>query len=393
MLPSYYEYYNPVKIMSGHRALENLPYELDLLGAKRPLIITDRGVSGAGLVKTLLKALGGSDMVIGAIYEDTPPDSSNIVVNEVAGIYRENNCDSLIALGGGSVLDTAKGVNIVITEETDDLMQFVGAERLTKKMKPFVAIPTTSGTGSEVTLVAVINNVEKNMKMAFTSYMLFPDVAILDSRMTFSVPLKITAATGMDALTHAVEAYSCIQKNPLSDAHATTAIRLIQDNLLHAIKKGRSRNARLGMANASLLAGCAFSNSMVGVVHGIGHACGAISHVPHGVAMATLLPFGMEYNMEKNAGYYAELLLPLAGSDIYAETPANQRAKKAVKTVRELNKNLHVLTGMPTTLEQAGVKKNQFDKIAETAIGDGSLIFNPVEVEKEDVLKILEAAY
>lgn len=393
MIPTYYEYYNPVKILSGHKALENIPYELECMGVSRPLIITDQGIVGAGLVKIVIEAFAGSGMSIAAIYDKTPPDSSNLVVNEVARIYREQGCDSLIAVGGGSVLDTAKGVNIVITENTDDLMKFVGAERLKKKMRPFIAIPTTSGTGSEVTLVAVIANVEKNCKMAFTSYMLFPDVAILDTRMTLTVPAKITAATGMDALTHAVEAYSCLQKNPLSDAYAFAAIDLVRKNLIKAVEVPGDKEARLALANASLMAGCAFSNSMVGIVHGIGHACGGVSHVPHGIAMAILLPHGMEYNMEKAEEFYSELLLPLAGSDEYAQTPPEQRAAKSVATIRQYNTTLNKLAGMPITLKEAGVKREELPQIAKTAMGDGSLIFNPVESDYDDILKILKSAY
>ncbi|NLB88910.1 MAG: iron-containing alcohol dehydrogenase [Syntrophomonadaceae bacterium] len=377
MLPSYFEYYNPVKIISGHKSLENVPYELNLLGSNSPLIITDQGIVKAGLLQLLLDILAAEKIEIKAVYTETPPDSSNRVVNKVAKMYTANNCDSIIALGGGSVLDTAKGVNIVVTEKTDDLMKFVGAERLKNKMQPFIAIPTTSGTGSEVTLVAVIANEEKNCKMAFTSYMLFPDVAVLDPRMTITVPPHITAATGMDALTHAVEAYSCLQKNPLSDAYAVTAINLISKYLIPVVKKGGDENLRLALANASLLAGCAFSNSMVGIVHGIGHACGGVANIPHGNAMAILLPHGMEYNFNKNEKYYAELLLPLAGPEEYSKTPSQDRAKKAIQKIRDLNGELNKLTGMPTTLSAAGVKMEQLPKIAETALNDGALIFNP----------------
>ncbi|MFZ5595578.1 MAG: iron-containing alcohol dehydrogenase [Bacillota bacterium] len=393
MVPSYFEFYNSVKILSGNKALENVPYELDRLGAKKPIIITDKGVVAAGLIKEFIGALSGSDLVIGAIYEDTPPDSSNVVVNQVAGIYRQNNCDSIIAIGGGSAIDTAKGVNIVITEETDDLMKFIGAERLKKKMKPFVVIPTTAGTGSEATLVAVIANVEKNCKMLFTSYMLLPDVAVLDPRMTMTMPPKITAGTGMDALTHAVEAYTCLQKNPVSDGFAFTAIRLISKNLFKAVENGKDSEARMAMANAALLAGIAFSNSMVGIVHTIGHACGAVGHVPHGYAMALLLPFGMEYNMKKSSDLYAELLLPLAGSEEFAATPGERRAARSVEVIREMNSKLNKLTGMPVTLREAGVKREQFHEIAKTALGDGSQIFNPEAIDYNDVLNILNAAY
>ena len=393
MLPAYYEFFNPVKILSGRQALDNIPYELETLGCRRPIVITDKGIVEAGLIKILLDSWAGSDLVVGALYDETPPDSSNVVVNQVAEIYRSSGCDSIVAVGGGSVLDTAKGVNIVITEETDDLMKFVGAERLRKRMRPFIAVPTTSGTGSEVTMVAVIANEEKKCKMAFTSYTLFPDVAVLDPRMTMTVPPQITAATGMDAMTHAVEAFSCLQKNPLSDGYAFKAVDLIRQYLVRAVENGKDEEARMGMANASLLAGCAFSNSMVGIVHAIGHACGGVCGVPHGVAMAMLLPWGMEYNMKHCAVYYAELLLALAGPDVYVRTAPEQRALEAVKTVRQLNSTLNRLSGMPVTLKEAGVKREQFEQIARTAQDDGSLMFNREEAGFEDILKILEAAY
>ncbi len=393
MIPSYYEYYNPVKIISGHDALESVGHELKLLGAKRPILITFKTAVKLGLDKQLIDSFGGYDVTIGAIYSETPPDSSNLVVNEIARMYNENNCDSIIALGGGSVLDTAKGVNIVVTEGAHDLMNYVGAEHLTNRMKPLIAIPATSGTGSEVTLAAVINNVEKGRKMAFTSYRLIPDVAILDSRVTLSVPPRLTAGSGMDALTHAVEAYSCIQKNPVSDAYAMSAISMLRDYLVKTLEKPKDKDARLATANASLLAGCAFSNSMCGIVHAMGHAAGAIGHIPHGEAMAILLPFGMEYNMDLCKDYYAELLLPLAGPEVYASTPANKRAAKAVDTVRQLNKKLNELSGMPISLEEAGVSKGQLKSISEAAIDDGAINFNPKDADSNDILKIVEKAY
>lgn len=360
---------------------------------KRPIIITDKGIVQAGLIDIVLKAFGNSDIEIGAIYDETPPDSSNVVVNQVAKIYREAKCDSIIAVGGGSVLDTAKGVNIVISENSDDLMKFIGADRLTAKMQPLIAIPTTSGTGSEVTLVAVIANVEKHVKMLFTSYKLLPDVAVLDPRMTLTVPPKITAMTGMDALTHAVEAYSCIQKNPMSDAYAWAAIDLIRQYLIKAVTNGKDEEARMGMANASLMAGAAFSNSMVGIVHGVGHACGGVCGIPHGLAMAILLPHGMEYNMKKCAPYYAELLLPLAGIEEYVKTPAEKRAERAVAVVRALNAELKKKTGMPNTLKEAGIPREKLPEIAKTAIGDGALTFNPEEASYDDILELLRRAY
>lgn len=393
MLPEYYEFYNPVKIVSGHRTLDNLPYELDQLGAKRPIVVTDKGVVGAGLVKYVKSAFDDSDMIIGAIYDKTPPDSSLDTVNELVEIYRANGCDSIVAVGGGSVIDTAKGLNIVITEDSDDISKFMGAEMLKKPMKPLIVIPTTSGTGSEVTLVAVINNPEKKIKMPFTSYQLLPNVAILDPRMTMTMPPKITAATGMDALTHAVEAFFCEQKNPLSDAHASAAIALIRDNLITAVKDGNDKKARLAMCNASCLAGAAFSNSMCGMVHGLGHATGAISHVPHGVAMSIFLPFGMEYNLAASRSHLEDLLLPLGGAEVYASTPKEQRAEKSIELVINLRKELRDLCGLPMTLKEAGVEKSVLKEIAQTAINDGTMIYNPIDVNLEEALSVLEKAF
>ncbi|MBW1988759.1 MAG: iron-containing alcohol dehydrogenase [Deltaproteobacteria bacterium] len=393
MIPSYYEFHNPVKIIAGNKAVDNIPYELSLLKARRPLIITDQGVVGAGLLQIAVNAFAGSDAEVGAVFEHTPPDSSNEIVDEVARLFRDNRCDSIVAVGGGSVLDTAKGVNILVTEGGDSLLDYMGADVLKNPLMPLVAVPTTAGTGSEVTAVAVIANPKRHIKMPFTSFRLFPDIAVLDPRMTLTMPPKITAATGMDALTHAVEAYSCGQKNPVSDAYSVAAIGLIRDNLLKAVKNGKDKKARFAMANASLLAGVSFGNAMVGVVHAMAHASGGVAHVPHGVANAIFLPLGMEYNMSKAADYYGELLLPLAGEDVYLSTPKKERPQKAVEVIRELNRALNAASGMPITLKEAGVAKSKLEEIAATAINDGALVFNPKAVEYDDALALARAAY
>jgi alcohol dehydrogenase len=393
MIPWYYEFLNSVKIVSGNKALENIPFELKNLGSKRPIILTNDVLVKIGLVKNVLDAFDESDITIGALYVDIPPDSSIKVVNDIARVYRENHCDSIIAIGGGSVIDTAKGVNIVITEDTDNLMNFIGSEIITKKMQPFIVIPTTSGTGSEATLVAVIANPEKNVKMEFISYHLLPDVAVLDPKMTISLPSRLTASTGMDALSHAIEAYTSTQKNPMSDAYAYAAVNLIREYLPKVVDDGKDEEARLAMANASLMAGASFSNSMVGVVHAIGHACGGVCHVPHGDAMTILLPYGMEYNMEVNADYYGELLLPLKGAEVYSQTPQHERSFKAVAAVREMSYGFNKICGLPIRLRDVGVIEEDFSKIAKTAINDGAVICNRKEVEYDDVIEILKKAY
>ncbi len=393
MLPSYYEFFNPVKILSGNKALDNLPYELDQLGVSRPIIVSDKGVVKAGLMKHVKAAFDSSGMTIGAIFDDVPPDSSSKVVNDIAVVYRENGCDAIVAVGGGSPIDTAKGVNIVISENSDNLMEFEGADRLKKPMQPFVVIPTTAGTGSEVTLAAVIKNTEKNVKMGFASHLLFPKVAILDPRMTITMPPHITAATGMDALSHAMESYTCLQKNPLSDAYAFAAIKMISENLPKAVEDGNDEDARSAMANASTMAGAAFSNSMCGMVHALGHSVGAICHIPHGMAMSIFLPIGLEYNLEKTEKYVAELLLPLGGMEEYTKMPEERRAARTIVLVRKLQQNLYDLCGLPRNLKEAGVPRNKLESIAQAAINDGTLTFNPLEMDEKDAMNVLNEAY
>jgi alcohol dehydrogenase len=391
MNTSLFEFYCPVKIISGALALSSLPYEMRSAGVTRAMVVTDAGVKGAGLISILENAFDGSGCDIGCIYDETPPDSAHTTVNRVAQLYREHNCDCFVAVGGGSCIDTAKAANIVISEDTDDLMKFRGADRLTKPTRPLFVAPTTAGTGSEVTLVAVINNTEAGVKMAFTSPRLCPTAAFIDPRMTLTCPPKITAATGMDALTHAIEAYYCLQKNPISDSLALTAIRLIMRSLIKCVENGKDENARLDMANGALAAGMAFSNSMVGVVHALAHATGGICHVPHGVANAILLPFGMENNLDMRAGVIAELAPHLCS--VPAQGGDAQRAQAAIQAVRDLTAKLNKLCGLPLKLSDAGVTRDKLEAIAKASINDGALTYNPEHVTAADALRILEQAF
>lgn len=393
MIPKYYEFFSPVKIISGLKALENLPYELDALGAFRPILITDQGVTRAGLVQQVVDTFADSHAVIGAVYDKVPQDSSSAVVNEIAAIFNQAGCDSIVAVGGGSVIDTAKGVNIVVTENSDDLLKFSGAEMLKKPMKPFIVIPTTAGTGSEVTCVAVISDPSRNLKMSFTSNFLYPRAAILDPRMTLTLPPMITAATGMDALTHAVEAYISMQKNPLSDAYAWKAIEIIAKTLPGVVKDGNDREGRLALANASTMAGIAFSNSMVGIVHNLGHATGGVCHVPHGIAMSIFLPFGLQYNLKKVSAEIGELLLPLAGEEVFSKTPQEARAEKVIEAIHDLKDELFELCRLPRTLKEANVVREKLPEIANAALNDGASTYNVEEVDYNDALAVLERAY
>jgi alcohol dehydrogenase len=401
ILPDYYEFCCRVKIVAGHDALEKIPALLAEMGSKKPLIITDKGVAAAGLVDIVVNALK-EGVTIGGIADNVPPDSDLKVVNQLAALYKENACDAIIAVGGGSVMDTAKGVNIVVSENATDLMAFSGAGALKRRLKPLIAVPTTAGTGSEVTLVAVIKDHEKHMKMVFTSYFLLPSVSILDSRMTMTMPPFITAMTGMDAMSHAVEGYYCLQKNPLSDAHSLAAVSMIHKHLPMVTKNPTDKDGRLAMAVAACLAGISFSNSMVGMVHNLGHATGAVCGVPHGICMAILLPYGLEYNMHKCEEAIAELLLPMAGEEVYLKTPKAERADKVVSLIREMNQELNTITGGRHARHFSEVKdrdgkqmvpRDVLPEIAKAALLDGATIYNPEDSDYEDNLAVLEAAW
>jgi len=394
MTKAYYEFFCPVKIVAGNAALEHIPYELGTLAATRPMIITDKGVRGAGLIEHVLGAFAESAMDIAVIYDDVPADSSTTVVKDIARIYREQGCDSIIAVGGGSVIDTSKGVNILVSEDGEDLSQFSGVGVLTRPLNPFFVVPTTAGTGSEVTLVAVIADPEKGVKLPFTSYFLLPNAAVLDPRMTMTLPPHITAMTAMDAMTHAIEAFTGMAKNPISDAYALSAIKKISEHLMPVLNKPDDANARLELAQASTMAGIAFSNSMVGLVHSLGHSLGALCHLPHGLCMNLFLPYVLEYNLAQRGEVIGELLLPLAGAEVYAATPVAERGRAAINTIRDIRDELFRRCKLPRTLSETGaVQRDQLQKIAEMALDDGSVIFNPVEVDLEDALAVLARAW
>jgi len=323
-----------------------------------------------------------------------PADSSKQTVKAIAKEYRSKKCDAILAIGGGSPIDTAKAVNILVSEGGDDIAKYSGAGVLTRPLKPFIVIPTTAGTGSEVTSVAVIADTEKEVKLAFASSFMLPDAAILDPRMTLTLPPHVTAATGMDAMTHSVEAFTCMAKNPLSDAYASAAIKKVSANLPKVMKKPDDAEARLEMAQASTMAGIAFSNSMVGLVHALGHSLGAICHLPHGLCMNLFLPYVLEYNLESIREPLSELLLPLAGPDVYAMTPKSQRAEESIATIRKMRDDLYRNCKLPRTLQETGkVDKGQLDRIAQAAIDDGSIMFNPKEATLKDARAVLEKAW
>ena len=393
-VPSYFEFVNSAKLLCGDYAMENIPSEMRLLGSSRPIILSDATLEKIGLVRILTDALSKGGMKASAIYTDIPLDSSIEKVNEISRIYRENNADGIIALGGGSVIDTAKGLRMLISQGGKNILSYVGSEMLGRGQSvPFAAIPTTSGTGSEATSVAVIKDGERKVKLEFISSFLLPDIAVLDVRALESMPARITALTGLDALTHAIEAYSCLQKNPISQCYALTAIKLIMENLENAVRKPKDKDARIAMAIASYIAGASFSNSMVGIVHAIGHSVGGVCSVAHGEAMTILLPICMRYNKDYADSDYSDLLLYLSNADVYASTRKEDRAEKAIDVVVSFIERIKASAPIATKLSERGVKRSDFEEIAKRALNDGALIVNPRNADKDDILKILEEAF
>ena len=387
----YFEFSTPGKIISGTYALENIAAELKLLDCNRVMILSDKVLEEIKAVKTLTDAIVAGGIKVAGIYTSIPADSDILVVNEIVNEYRRVNADSIIALGGGSVIDTAKGLRMLISQGGSDILSFVGCEVLPKGRNiPLIAIPTTSGTGSEATQVAVIKDNSKNVKMEFISQFLLPDLAVIDPRFCTSMPKKVTAMTGLDALTHALESYYCLQKNIVSQSFALSAIKLIKDNLSKALLNANDKSVRLNMANASLLAGSAFSNSMVGMVHAIGHSLGGIARVPHGLAMAILLVPCLKFNLEKCQKEYEELLLSFIGPDEFVKIEKEKRAEAFIDYIQSFLNEISNLADLPLKLSSYNINPSCFDSVSQAAINDGSMIVNPRSCSKEEVIEILK---
>jgi aldehyde dehydrogenase (NAD+) len=374
----------PTKIIFGSKALDDLRSELRALRGERALIVTDEGIIQAGLLDSVKKALG--DFCVG-VFSEVPQDTGVHVINGAAEFARGLKVDCLVSLGGGSVIDTAKGLAILL-KEGGKLEDYQGFQMLSRPQTPHICIPTTAGTGSEVTFAAVVKDHERDQKLLLFDYHLAPDVAILDPHMVSGLPSSISAFTGMDALTHAVEAIHSLQREPITDALALHAIRLVVTYLPQSVQKGDDLVARGQMQIAATIAGMAFTNAMVGLVHAMAHSVGAKFGVPHGIANAILLPYCMRYNLKDCADRYA-LVAEAAGareprmSDVEA-------AEAAINAVRELTQRI----GLPQRLREVNVPRKGLTDCAELSLSDGSIVYNPRPIfESDEVLKVYEAAW
>ena len=385
-----FEYYCPVKFIAGERALDSLAAELEKCGSKRPMIVTDPGVSQAGLVTVVLESLRGSAYSAIEVFADVPANSSVQTVEYLASLCRGKKTDALIAVGGGSVLDTAKAVNLLISAGTEKLSDAEGADFLDRPLGPLFAVPTTSGTGSEATLVCVIEDNQKGEKHLITSQFLQPRTAFLDPRMTAGLPPKATAMTAMDAVGHCIEAVYSLARNPFSFSLACTALKLIRDNLKAVIENPQDKESRLNMALAASAAGAAFSSSMVGLAHALAHSSGEVCHLPHGLAVSIFLPAVMEYNLDKASSLLADLLPFVGSEEDLVKTPAALRADKVIAIIKEWREYLYEKTGLARTLSETGlVSETHLEQIASSTLADGSSLYNPRGASVEDCLVLI----
>lgn len=422
MLPDYFEFSLPTRVIYGIGAIRQSNDAVAHYGPRRALLVTDAVLVRAGLAERVRAGFRNTAIEIVATFDQVPPNSTIQTVEDCAALGRAHGCDFIIGLGGGSVLDTAKVANILMVEG-GRVQDHMGAYLLGQaRLLPLVLVPTTAGTGSEVTKVAVIADPEHDVKLPFAETQFLPDLAILDPELTRTMPPRLTAMTGMDALTHAIEAYVDKEWSPASDGLALQAIRLIRDNLLLACAQPENLQARGAMLAASCLAGIAFSHSMVGMVHGISHALGGVYHIPHGLANALVLPEVMEYNLESRLERYADiaealgivfprpgaamqnllrygglefavpLAKPLTGVDRWFRRKA---AKASIACIRNLNRQLAHLTGMPLDLRAAGIEDGlaRLEQVVETAMTDGAMLYNPREPERAAVARIVRALY
>ncbi|MCC6274207.1 MAG: iron-containing alcohol dehydrogenase [Deltaproteobacteria bacterium] len=387
----FYQFFLNTKILFQPGISKDFSNELAQLPARKFLLVTDPFFAENGVADAVRVGIEGSGATVVGLFRDIPPNSEVGVVKRCAAAAVAGGAEGMVVLGGGSAMDTAKAANIVFSLGGDLVADYSGSQTIPRALNPLIAIPTTAGTGSEVTSSAVIFDEATQRKLSFNDAFLRPQLALLDPELTLSLPPKATAMTGMDALTHAIEAYTSAQTNPMSDALAMKAVKMIRTHLLTAVERGADLEARSQMMIASNMAGIAFDHAMVGVVHAMSHATGGIAHVPHGLANSIYLPYGMEYNLEVATERYAGLARRL-GVDT-AGMSAADAAQAAVTAVRELRAALKRVCGLSERLRDAGVSEGQLEEIAAAAVEDGASFFNPREVVFDEVLKKIREAY
>lgn len=381
-----YQIIVPEIIRFGVGALSTLADEVNELGVKKALIVTDPGVYQSGLVVPVKEQLSKARLSV-EVFPESEPEPTLPKLNAAAKKLRKGNYDLLVGLGGGSSMDTAKGLSVLLAHGGEG-QDYLGVDKVPGLSIPVFTVPTTAGTGSEVTNIAVFGDPEKELKVGMVSPYLLARLALVDPTLTYSCPPRVTAASGIDALVHAIESYTSIKANNFTDALALQAMRLIVGSLRTAVSNGSDKEARNNMSEGALLAGIAFGNAGVAATHALAYPLGARFHVSHGVANGLLLPYVMECNLSANLPKYVVIAQMLGGKT--EGLSLQEAAKQGVEAAKVLAADI----GIPLHLRELGVPKEALEGMAVATMDVTRLLANnPKKLTMDDVRCIWENAW
>lgn len=378
-------FFMPSVNLIGDGALDQAVNHVSESGFRHALIVTDKPLVELGYAGQLQQALAGKD-IQASIFDGVQANPTTGNVEAGLAILNQNQCDFVISLGGGSPHDCAKAIALVASNG-GDIRDYEGVDKSAKPQLPLVSINTTAGTASEITRFCIITDENTHIKMAIVDKHVTPVLSVNDPFLMKNMPASLTAATGMDALTHAVEAYVSTAANPITDACAIKAINLISDNLANAVENGSNMEARNNMAYAQLLAGMAFNNASLGYVHAMAHQLGGFYDLPHGVCNAVLLPHVQRFNSRVAAVRLTEVAAAL-GEEVQGLSP-EQGADRCIAAIERLARQV----GIPAGLRDLKVKEEDFAELASNAMKDACGLTNPVQPSHEEVVGIFKAAF
>jgi alcohol dehydrogenase len=378
-------FYIPTVTLMGIGAYKEIGKQIRTLGGKKPYICTDKGIVDSGILEKVVEVIRQDCEVEPVVYDKTKPNPTDDNVHEGLELYQQNGCDLIVSLGGGSAHDCGKGIGIVASNG-GSIRDYEGVDQSSRAMPPFIAVNTTAGTASEMTRFCIITDTSRKVKMAIVDWRVTPNVAIDDPLLMVGMPPALTAATGMDALTHAVEAYVSTIATPVTDACALKAIELIAENLRAAVANGQDMEARDKMCYAQYLAGMAFNNASLGHVHAMAHQLGGFYDLPHGVCNAILLPHVERFNMIAKMDRFVDIAVAM-GEHVDGLS-VRVAAEKALDAIQTLSTDI----GIPAGLDQLGVKEEDLQIMAENAQKDACGLTNPRCPTLEDVIQIYKNA-
>lgn len=379
-----FDFVLPTKIRFGFGISNELENEIKDMGKKAAFVITDKGLVKAGVVGNVLDKMTENSKTNLVIFDEVEPNPRDTTVHKAYELAKASGSDIIVAIGGGSSMDVAKAVSVLLTNG-GVIRDYEGLDNIKIETAPVIAVPTTVGTGSEVTFWSVITDTERHFKMSIGSTMIAPKVALVDPNLVLSLPPEIIASTGMDALTHAIEGYTCKLAEPITDACGIYAIKYITDNIRKAVYTD-DREAKGKMLLGSLIAGICFGNSDIAAVHAMAEALGGMYDTPHGIANAIMLPYVMEYNYVACTKKYADIAEAMGESIL--NTSERDAAFKAVEAVKKLNEDLNI-----PSLRGIGANVNDFEDLSIKSEINVSTESNPRKIQKKDFLNIFRKAY